>query len=98
MKWIFRVLATGPWTGGTVRNLDVAADSAAEAEQIVKSSLGAWTAKSFGHSGPFVDPRDLNSCGRSGRVDPSSFGRRPSGFGDSSHGAFGNGSGGFDWS
>jgi hypothetical protein len=80
MKWIYRVLATGPWAGGTVRNLEVPADSPAEAESIVRASMGAWSAKSFGHRGPFTDPSDL-SLGRPSvsRGSPFSSGWPPSG-------------------
>ena len=49
MKWIFQVIATGPWAGGTVRPLEIPADSAAEAADIVKASMGAWSVQVLGH-------------------------------------------------
>jgi hypothetical protein len=45
MRWIYQVIATGPWPGGTVRRLEIPADSAAEAADIAKASMGAWSVK-----------------------------------------------------
>ncbi len=80
MKWVFHVLATGPWAGGTVRRLEIPADSAAEAADIVKASMGAWSVQVLGHHGPFVDPSDLGDGRPRGRIDPQTFGQRDGGF------------------
>jgi hypothetical protein len=80
MRWIYQVIATGPWPGGTVRRLEIPADSAAEAADIVKASMGAWSVQVLGHRGPFVDPSDLGDGSPRGRIDRDSFGQRDGGF------------------
>lgn len=66
MKRVFRVIASGPWSGGLSRDMNIPADSAEEASQIAREVFGASSTVGMGCWGPYTGPDSLNQ-----RPDPN---------------------------
>lgn len=65
MKSVFRVMATGPWMGGSRKELNIPAESAEEANQIARETFGAASAHCAGFWGTYTGPSSLEQ-----RADP----------------------------